>query len=111
MALTPEVIFLLSSNITGSGRYEMNPEALLAALDALNPVDPLTGRRGTDINCVQFLDEDPLEALKLIARRHGGGDDARSNEADAYRFLNRSELGLKPIQIDTTDPSGSTGRP
>jgi len=111
MALTPEVIFLLSSNITGSGRYEMNPEALLAALDALNPVDPLTGRRGTEINCVQFLDEDPLEALKLIARRHGGGDDARSNEADAYRFLNRSELGLKPIQIDTTDPSGSTGRP
>ena len=111
MALTPEVIFLLSSNITGSGRYEMNPEALLAALDALNPVDPLTGRRGTDINCVQFLDEDPLEALKLIARRHGGGDDARSNEADAYRFLNRSELGLKPIQIDTKDPSGSTGRP
>ena len=111
MALQPEVVFLLSSNITGSGRYEMNTDALLAGLDALNPIDPGSGSRKTIINCVQFLEEDPLDALKLIARRHGGSDDETRNEAEAYRFLNRSALGLRPIQTDTTDPSGSTGRP
>ena len=111
MALQPEVVFLLSSNITGSGRYEMNTDALLAGLDALNPIDPGVGSRKTIINCVQFLEEDPLDALKLIARRHGGSDDETRNEAEAYRFLNRSALGLRPIQTDTTDPSGSTGRP
>ena len=111
MALQPEVVFLLSSNITGSGRYEMNTDALLAGLDALNPIDPAAGNRKTIINCVQFLEEDPLDALKLIARRHGGSDDETRNEAEAYRFLNRSELGLRPIRSDTTDPSGSTGRP
>ena len=111
MALQPEVVFLLSSNITGSGRYEMNTDALLAGLDVLNPIEPGSGSRKTIINCVQFLDDDPLEALKLIARRHGGSDDETRNEAEAYRFLNRSELGLRPIRSDTTDPSGSTGRP
>ena len=111
MALQPEVVFLLSSNITGSGRYEMNTDALLAGLDALNPIDPGVGSRKTIINCVQFLEEDPLDALKLIARRHGGSDDETRNEAEAYRFLNRSALGLRPIQTDTTDPSGSSGRP
>ena len=111
MTLQPEVVFLLSSNITGSGRYEMNTDALLAGLDALNPIDPAVGSRKTIINCVQFLEEDPLDALKLIARRHGGSDDETRNEAEAYRFLNRSELGLRPIRSDTTDPSGSTGRP
>lgn len=111
MALDPEVVFLLSSNITGSGRYEMDTEALMAELDALNPADQAGGKRRAIINCIQFLDEDPLDALRSIARRHGGNDDEATNEADAYRFLNRSELGLEPIRNDTTDPSGSTRRP
>ena len=110
MALKPEVIYLLSSNITGSGRYEIDTEALMAGLETLNPVEA-DRRRKTIINCVQFLDEDPLGALKMIARRHGGEDDEVDNEANAYRFLDRSELGLGPIRDDTTDPAGSTGRP
>jgi hypothetical protein len=85
LALTPDVIFLLSENITGSGEFEIDQKDLLTILDELNPV-LATGRRGTQINCVQFLDPDPLDTLRKIAQAHGG--------ERGFRFLDRAELGL-----------------
>ena len=89
LELDPEVIFLLSSNVTGSGRYAVDLAELLEQLDQLNPIDPRSQRRETSINCIQFLDPDPLDALRRIVEQHGtdGG----------YRFLGRTELGLKPL--------------
>lgn len=87
LGFRPDVIFLLSENITGSGEFEIDQRDLLALLDELNPVDPELGRRATQINCVQFLDPDPLDTLREIARRHGG--------EKGYKFLDREELGLK----------------
>ncbi|MHC4082415.1 MAG: vWA domain-containing protein [Planctomycetota bacterium] len=86
LALKPSVIFLLSENITGSGEFEIDQDDLLDLLDELNPIEARSGRRRTQINCVQFLDPDPLETLRRIAERHGG--------PNGYRFLSRSELGL-----------------
>ena len=85
LGLEPDVIFLLSENITGSGEFEIDQADLLDLLDQLNPVEG-GSRRRTQINCVQFLDPDPLDTLKKIAARHGG--------PDGYRFLSRAELGL-----------------
>ena len=87
LRLRPDVIFLLSENITGSGEFEIDQADLLSLLDRLNPVHRRTNRRRTRINCVQVLDPDPLDTLGKIARRHGG--------PDGYRFLSRSELGLE----------------
>jgi hypothetical protein len=87
MSFRPDVIFLLSENITGSGEFEIDQADLLALLNTLNPVDPATGRRATTINCVQFLDPDPLGTLEKIAMEHGG--------PRGYKFLDREELGLK----------------
>ncbi|MEE2681115.1 MAG: hypothetical protein VX641_01960 [Planctomycetota bacterium] len=95
MALEPEIIYLLSSNVTGSGRYAMNLSALLQQLDRLNPEDPRTGRRAVRIKCIQFLDPDPMEALKKIAEIHSGETDEGYS---GYRFLGRSELGLAPSE-------------
>lgn len=86
LALEPDVIFLLSADITGSGEFEIGRDELLRTLDRLNPIDPATGRRPTRIQCVQFLDADPLDTLRTIAERHGG--------AEGYRFLSRDALGL-----------------
>ena len=86
MSLDPDVIFLLSNNITGSGQFEIDQRDLLAMLDGMNPKNPATGRRKVQINCVQFLDPDPLDALKKIAERHGG--------TNGYRFLDRAALGV-----------------
>ncbi len=86
MRLKPDVIFLLSENITGSGQFEIDQADLLALLEKLNPIDPETGRRTTQINCVQFLDPDPLDTLRKIAEIHGG--------AKGYRFLDRRQLGI-----------------
>ena len=93
MELDPEVIYLLSSNVTGSGQYAVDLDALLAQLEALNPPDPETGLRAVRINCIQFLDPDPIDALRKIAEIHSGGTD---EEAGGFRFLGRSELGLGP---------------
>ena len=93
MALEPEIIYLLSSNVTGSGQYAVDLSALLEQLDRLNPRESGTGRRAVRIKCIQLLDPDPTEALKKIAEIHSGETD----EGDSgYRFLGRSELGLAP---------------
>jgi len=87
LRLSPDVIFLLSENITGSGEFEIDQADLLALLEDLNPRDPATGRRATQINCIQFLDPDPLDTLRRIAQEHGG--------EKGYKFLDRAELGLR----------------
>lgn len=86
MKLKPEIIFLLSADITGAGEYEISERQLLDALDRLNPKDPETGIRAVRIQCVQFLDPDPAGTLERMATEHGG--------ADGYRYLGRAELGL-----------------
>lgn len=86
LRLKPDVIFMLSNDITGSGQYEIDQQELLATLDRLNPVNDETGRRATQIQCIQFLDPDPLNTLQKIAEAHSG--------PHGYRFLSRRELGL-----------------
>ena len=86
LALRPDCIFLLSSNITGAGQFEIDRADLLATLDRLNPVDSGSGRRRSQIQCIQFLDPDPLDTMRTIAERHGG--------ENGYKFLDRDELGL-----------------
>ncbi len=86
LQLRPDVIFVLSENITGSGQFEIDQQDLLALLDRLNPLDAATGLRATRINCVQFLYPDPLDTLKKIAARHGG--------PGGYKFLDAAELGI-----------------
>jgi hypothetical protein len=87
MSFDPDVIFLLSNNITGSGQFEIDQRDLMAMLEEMNPRNPANGRRKVQINCVQFLDPDPLDALKKIAERHGG--------SNGYRFLDRTTLGVE----------------
>ena len=88
MAMRPEIIFLLSSDITGSGEFEMSEMALLAALERLNPTDASTNRRLTRVQCIQFLDPDPLGTLQRIAKEHGG--------ESGFINITRQDLGLDP---------------
>ncbi|MGI9014156.1 MAG: hypothetical protein ACR2GY_07895 [Phycisphaerales bacterium] len=87
LSLKPDVIFLLSNDITGSGQFEIDQNDLLAMIEALNPIDPETGQRTTQIQCVQFLDHDPLDTLRKIAIEHSG--------EHGYKFLDRRELGIQ----------------
>ena len=84
LALKPDVIFLLSENITGAGPFEIEADRLLAALDDQNPVRS-DGTRGTAIKCIQFLEEDVLGVLRHIAEVHGG--------PDGYNFVERDTAG------------------
>jgi hypothetical protein len=86
LRMQPDVVFILSVNITGAGHYEVDQRDLLARLEQLNPRDHSTGQRRTQINCIQFLDPDPLDTMRLIADEHGG--------PRGYKFLSRQELGL-----------------
>ncbi len=87
--LHPQVIFLLSDSITGSGAYEVDRGQLLAQLEDMNPViESSTGRRKVQVNCIQFLaeEEDRLGTLRTIAERHGG--------EGGYKVYDRAAMGL-----------------
>ncbi len=74
----PDVVFVLSDNITGRGRYEIDQDRLLSKLKELN------SRAGAAINTIQFLHRDPLGTLESIAETHGGD----------YKFIPAAKLGL-----------------
>ena len=80
----PQLLFILSDNITGHGRYEVDQRRLLADIAKQN-------KANTKINTIQFLYRDPLESygltatLELIAQRSGG----------VYKFLDGRELGIE----------------
>jgi len=80
----PDLIYILSDNITGSGRYEIDQRRLLAEVEKAN-------KGQTAINTIQFLYPDKLEeyglepTLALIAARSGG----------AYKFVDARELGIE----------------
>ena len=88
--LHPEVIFLLSDSITGSGAYEVDQASLLAALESMNPLrDAASGRRDVLIQCIQFLgeQEDRLGTMRRIAELHGG--------EGGYKVYDRKAMGLE----------------
>ena len=80
----PHLMFVLSGNITGEGKYQVDQRRLLNEIK-INNVS------GTKINTIQFIFPDPLESLgleptlKRIARDSGG----------VYKFLSAQELGIQ----------------
>jgi len=80
----PQLLFLLSDNITGEGRYEVDQRHLLAEIQQAN-------RAGTKINTIQFLYQDKLvdygmlPTMEMISRQSGG----------VYKFLDGRELGIQ----------------
>ena len=85
MKLKPDVIYLLSENITGAGRYEVPASGLLKSLDHLNPIDDRNGLRRVQINCIAYLTQDPQRTMQRIAEIHGGDD--------GYTFIERGRVG------------------
>jgi len=82
----PDVVFLLSTDITGMGDHEVDQADLLSMIARLN-----RGPRGTlksTIKTIQFIEHDALDTLKRIAEMNGG--------PEGYRFLSREELRLDP---------------
>lgn len=79
MRYNPQLVFVLSDNITGTGQYEINRDDLLASLRSAN-------RGGaTAINTIQFMYPDPLNTLEQIAEDHDG----------VFRFITEADLGLR----------------
>ena len=64
----PELICLLSDNITGSGPYAIEQDALLEKIRQAKQ----RYRADTRINTIQFLHDDPLRTLEKIAAEHQG---------------------------------------
>ncbi len=82
----PDLVYILSTDITGLGEFEVDQNDLLRMIHTLNRASD--GSRRAVIKCIQFVHDDPLETLKKIAEEHGG--------PDGYRFLSRADLGLGP---------------
>lgn len=79
----PELVFLLSDEITGRAEFQIEQADLLNRIAAVN-------RGGTKINAIQFLNRDRWQreggrgTMELIAASTGG----------AYSFVSAEDLGL-----------------
>jgi hypothetical protein len=65
----PDEIWLLSDNISGSGRFALDPEALLSEIQRMKQRYRADRSR---IHAIQFLRADRLHTLERIAGAHGG---------------------------------------
>ncbi len=80
----PQLLYILSDNVTGRGQHEREQKALAAEIERAN-----TG--GTKINTIQLFYPDALTAygfeptLKIISDKTGG----------VYKFVDAGELGLR----------------
>lgn len=74
LSLGADQIIVLSDNITGSGKYQIELEHLLAEV---RTAQQRRGNRRAEIHAVQFLRPDPQEALRRLALENQG----------TYRFV------------------------
>jgi hypothetical protein len=90
LALEPQAVFLLARSIPRTeGTWGEGKEAILAKLEALNPVVEMRSgarTRPAQISAVQFLETDPLGIMQAIGAAHGRG-------RSAYTVLTAPELG------------------
>lgn len=86
----PEIVYLVSTDLTGQGIHEVDRKALFRLLESLNPADA-RGRRRSTIRCVQLLDEERVDTLREIARRHRANEDTEPG----FAFISRRSLGLE----------------
>lgn len=77
LALRPEAVFFLARSIERTeGTWGGGKEAILRALDGLNPVEARrSGERArrTQVSAVQFLEDDPTGIMQAIGEAHGRG--------------------------------------
>jgi hypothetical protein len=84
LSYKPQLIYLLSDNITGQGRYEVDQRQLLREIANAN-------RSMTKINAIQYLRPDPLlragmpGTMQLIANQMGG----------VYKYMGARELNIQ----------------
>jgi len=78
----PDLVYILSDNITGSGQYAIDQTQLL---DLIEQLKQRSRAANTRINTIQFLHPDPLGTLKKIAEQSGG----------RYRFVRESAVGSR----------------
>lgn len=88
-ASDPEIVYLVSTDLTGQGIHEVDRKSLFRLLEDLNPADS-SGRRRSTIRCVQLLDEERIDTLREIARRHRASEDSEPG----FAFISRRALGL-----------------
>lgn len=75
LELKPDLVFLLTTSIPRSmTQWDVGTDATMSSLDALNPVDSVTGQRPAVIKTITFLHEDQTGLLPAIANAHGDGE-------------------------------------
>jgi len=86
LSYEPDIMFIMSDDLTGSGRYELYQEDIMAAIAEAN-----TSEQPTRIHTIQIVAHDPLVAmgmagtLERIAEETGG----------VYKFLDGQALNLR----------------
>lgn len=79
LAYRPGSVWLLSDNITGTGRYSVEADELLSGVERLKQ---RLRTPHTRLHTLQFLTPDPMQTLRRLADAHGG----------SYRMITQRDL-------------------
>ncbi|NBC11458.1 MAG: hypothetical protein GVY24_06945 [Planctomycetes bacterium] len=82
LSYRPDLIYILSDNITGDDQYAIDQKELLQFIEEHKQ---RKGAAKTRINTIQFLYPDPLDTLEKIAEKHEG----------EYRYVDASVVGTR----------------
>jgi len=89
LSYRPQLMYLLSDNVTGGGTgatiYEIEQQKLLNEVKRANA-------GGTKINTIQFLYPDPLEG---VAGKHGTLQQIADASGGIYKFVSADELNIR----------------
>lgn len=86
-AYKPDLVYILSDNITGRGVYQLDRDDLLKDIKTMNTIRGKSAQPRATIHTIQFLYPDPLDTLEAISKRTKG----------THRFVRESDLvGPRP---------------
>jgi hypothetical protein len=103
----PDVVYILSANITGAGQYEINRKVLLEALATYNPAEGKLARQADGsgvrvgpalVYAIQFLQPDPL--LKQNMARSSLDELVQENNARIAEYWHK-------VAPDVVPPAGT----
>ena len=86
LSYRPQIVYVLSDNLTGTGKHELNQDDLIKTITNANDFDP-----PAKFHTIQFFKEDPLVAAGLTGTLQRLADETGGN----YKFISKRDLNLR----------------
>jgi len=93
--MDPNMIYILSDNITGSGVWEVNQNAFMAEFHKARLATEQKTKKRILFKTIQFVYPDPLEKIGMEPTLRRIVKETSGNADKNYKFISAANLGLR----------------